>query len=61
MIERKQLHMSIYTPKNKTIIDRDSQGESNPSEHILNIIRQYARNSHVEKRLHLPDNILFKN
>jgi|LFRM01.1.fsa_nt_gb hypothetical protein len=53
--------MSMHTPKSKTLPNRDSQGEPNPSELSLSIIRQYARNSHGEKRLKIPDIMLFIN
>lgn len=59
--------MSMFTPKSKILINRESQvkkdshGEKNPSELSLNIIRQFARNNYIDKRLNIPENILFKN
>jgi hypothetical protein len=57
----------MFTPKNKILMNRDPQvkkvprNEMNPSELSLSIIRQFARNNDIDKRLNLPDNILSKN
>jgi hypothetical protein len=52
--------MSLYITRNILLLRRYAKNEKAPSGHSLNIIMQVARNSYWEKRLLIPDKLLFK-